>query len=99
MEKLVRKAQENRFRAKVIEEAIQQRKLSDAGEPIPSHLRVQARLSGLIVAGVATAGGFGIAWLGLGSGEVYVGALLFVGVLALGGLIQVISGRHLLTRR
>ncbi len=99
VEKLVRKALENRFRAKVLEEAIQQRKLSDAGEPIPSHLRVQARLSGLLIAGASTAGGFALTGLSLVSGWVYVGGLLFCGVLALGGLIQVISGRHLLTRR
>jgi len=72
VEKLVRKALENRFRAKVLEEAIQQRKLSDAGEPIPSHLRVQARLSGLLIAGASTAGGFALTGLSLVSGWVYV---------------------------
>ncbi len=85
------------FRRKVMEEARHQRELSAAGQLIPPHLRCYARLSGAFIALLGAVGGI-LIWLLLAStGYLFVTLLGFCGVLVVGGVIQLVRGRHLLS--
>lgn len=87
------------FRDHVKEEALAQRQLRKAGQPIPPAMRRYARLSGAIVFVGSGLGFVVILTVARDSGFVSVFGLLFTAVFALGGLAQLLTGRHLLTRR
>lgn len=87
------------FRDKVIAEAIAQRELRKAGKAIPADLRRYARLAGLLTAALTGGGATVILLLGYHYGTLYWGALLFMAVLAMMGLVQAVMGLHLISRR
>lgn len=87
------------FRDRVIAEALKQKELRAAGQRIPPEFKWYSRISGLVTFLVCTLGTALVLKIGLGSGSYYVFAILFFAALALGGLIQAVTGQHLLTRR
>ena len=87
------------FRDKVIAEAVAQRELRKEGRAIPAALRRYARLAGLGTAAAAGGGATLIVVLAFRYGTLYWGGVLFLGVLGLMGLVQAITGLHLITRR
>jgi|GEM_PF-2678807 hypothetical protein len=87
------------FRNKVIAEALKQKSLILAKQKIPASDRKYARLSGLFLFLFC-----GFVLIGLLVFFDYVGSynifiILFCAVLSLGGLIQLVTGRHFLTKR
>ena len=87
------------FRDRVSEEASRQRALRAAGEAIPASARRYARISGAATFGVGGGGAALIVVLGAVYGQLYYGAVLFLAVLGLLGLVQLVSGRHIMTGR
>jgi hypothetical protein len=85
------------FRDRVKEEAKHQRELRAAGEAIPASARRYARLAGAMTFAAGGGGAALIVALGVIYGDLYYGAALFLAALGLGGLVQMISGRHLLS--
>lgn len=87
------------MREQIRQEAREQRQRIAAGEPIPPHLRRYARRAGCGVAVLCGGGGLAIGALGVVFERVYWFAALFLFVLAGLGVLQVITGRHLITGR
>lgn len=87
------------FRDSVADEARTQDALRAQKRPIPAHLRRYARLAGLGVMLTCTVGSILIAVLGYFFGALYWFAILFLLVLAGMGLLQFVTGRHLMTGR
>ncbi|MEZ4380734.1 MAG: hypothetical protein R3A79_05275 [Nannocystaceae bacterium] len=87
------------FRDRVREEADHQRELRAAGAAIPASARRYARIAGAATLAAGGGGAALIVALGVLYGQLYYGAALFLGALGLGGLVQLLSGRHLMTGR
>lgn len=84
------------FRDKVKQEALQQKALRRQGKPIPPELKKYARLSGLFACLIAGIGSLAIFGIGVMTGTYYIAFILLFAVLALFGLIQLVSGYYLL---
>ncbi len=87
------------FRHNVEKEARLHLKLKSEGKPIPPEHRIYARKSGLIVTLVGAAGFLAIWAIYAWSARIYVGMFLFTAVIAIMGLLQLITGKHLITTR
>ncbi|PIW37248.1 MAG: hypothetical protein COW24_00920, partial [Candidatus Kerfeldbacteria bacterium CG15_BIG_FIL_POST_REV_8_21_14_020_45_12] len=87
------------FRDKVITEALVQKTLRAEGKAIPSGQKKYARLAGGLAWIICGAGAFVIVLIGMLSGSYYVFFILLFGVLSVGGFIQLITGRHLISKR
>jgi len=87
------------FRQNVIGEAYAQRDLRRGGQEIPADLRRYARFSGAIlcVGGALAMGGFMELWTE--TNNLFVFGILLAAVISVGGLAQLLTGLHLLTRR
>ena len=87
------------LRQNVIREAHAQRDLRRAGQPIPAEPRRYARIAGAIlsVAGAASAGGFLELWTETNGPFVF--GILFAVAISVGGLAQLGTGLHRVTRR
>lgn len=86
------------FKQHVQEEAKKQKELRALGQPIPSEYKKYARLSGLFAWLISGVGSLVILGIGFSSGSYYVAFILLFAVLSVGGLIQLITGKHLLSR-
>ncbi|MCA9662623.1 MAG: hypothetical protein KC486_30060 [Myxococcales bacterium] len=87
------------FRDRVREEADHQRELRAAGKAIPASARRYARIAGAATFALGSGGAGLIVALGVIYGQLYYGAALFLAALGLFGLVQLVSGRHLMTGR
>ncbi|HRI10896.1 MAG TPA: hypothetical protein PKW35_23920 [Nannocystaceae bacterium] len=87
------------FRDRVREEANHQRALRAAGEAIPPSARRYARIAGAATFGLGGGGAALIVALGVIYGQLYYGAALFLAALGVLGLVQLASGRHIMTGR
>ena len=87
------------YRDNVIKEALEQKRLRAEGKPIPASAKVYARKSGLITFLIGLIGMVIFSFIsGMGS-SIYLAAILFSLVITLLGLAQLITGKHLLTKR
>lgn len=84
------------FRDSVIAEDRRQKELLEAGKPIPTELKRYARKGGLIMIALGAAGSLLIWSMAGWSGLIGVGGLLFTTFIALAGVAQLVTGRHLL---
>lgn len=87
------------FRDKVMAEAFLQKQLRAKGEKISEQHKKYARLSGLMLFLVSGSGCAVILLISSWSNLYSIFGILFTATFCLGGLAQLITGRHLLTKR
>lgn len=87
------------FREKVIKEALLQKQLKLEGKPIPSSDKKYARLSGLVMLIAGSVGFLFVAQVVDDVSLLSVFAILFMIVITIAGILQFLTGMHLLTKR
>lgn len=85
------------FRDDVRAEAKKQKELLSAGKAIPAEYKKFARKSGLGIFLVGGVGALAIVGVGTASGTYYVAFILLFAVLSGAGLLQVITGKHIIS--
>lgn len=85
------------FRDNVKAEAAKQKEFKTAGKHIPAEFKIYARKSGLAMFLISGIGALFILGVGMMSGTYYVFFILLFAVLSVMGLLQVITGKHLIS--
>lgn len=78
-------------------EAAKQKEFTNAGNPIPAEYKTFARKAGVIIFLIGGLGALAISVVGMISGTYYIVFILLFAVLSVSGLLQIITGKHIIS--